>query len=100
MSKITEDYSYSGLVSLLQGDKELGKKILVELAKEIEENKVILANIEKQRSQILSKQVVLTGGLVNTMRHLELNFPLTVVAVDEIFTIEHAGKVKFEKNIL
>lgn len=99
MSEEIDDLSFSGIVSKLQGDKELGKKMLIEIALKAEKNKEEKASLQTKLQKCITESGILGAGVKNIMNHLELASPLTIIGDNEVIVITN-GDIKIEKNVL
>lgn len=99
MNELIDDLSFSGIVSRLQGDKELGKKMLIEIALEAEKNKEEKAILQKKLQKCINESGIYGAGVKNIMNHLKLESPLTIIGDNEVIVITN-GEIKIEKNVI
>lgn len=94
-----EDLSYSGLTDLIQGDKEKGRKALIELTNDYIETKADIEAKEKKLSTLKQDNDAIYGGIQKVMKHLKLQYPLAIKVDAGIIVISEKA-VSIETNVL
>lgn len=94
-----EDYSYSGISDLIQGDVQKGKEAIISMTedylaatKQIEETKKKLQALEAQRTEFFA-------GVHNVLRHLKRDAPLSVIKDLKLIVITDKC-ITLETNVL
>ena len=93
------DMSFSGLVKLIDGDKEKGKEVLIEIATTHEE---LLTKKRKLKAELLAINTeieLLKSGADNVLRHLGIPTPMAVLLEDRIIII-YENDIVIEKNVI
>ena len=93
------DLSFSGLVELIDGDKEKGKEALIEIANKHEELLTKERKLKAELSAINSEIELLKNGADNVLRHLKIPTPMGVLLEDKIIII-YENDIIIEKNVI
>ena len=93
------DLSFSGLVKLIDGDKEKGKEILIEIATTHEELLTKKRKLKAELSAINNEIELLKSGADNVLRHLKILTPMAVLLEDRIIII-YENDIVIEKNVI
>ena len=93
------DLSFSGLVKLIDGDKEKGKEVLVEIATTHEELQTKKRKLKAELSAINNEIELLKSGADNVLRHLKILTPMAVILKDKIIII-YENDIVIEKNVI
>ena len=93
------DLSFSGLVKLIDGNKEIGKEVLVQIANSHEELLTKERKLKAELSAINTEIELLKSGAENVLRHLKILTPMAVILEDKIIII-YENDIKIEKNVI
>ena len=93
------DLSFSGLVKLIDGSKEIGKEVLVQIANSHEELLTKERKLKSELSAINTEIELLKSGAENVLRHLKIRTPMAVILEDKIIII-YENDIKIEKNVI
>lgn len=93
------DCSYSELVEKIQGDKSIGKDVLIELSEEIIDYSAKIIEMQDAIKKMQTNQNYLRSGINNTMKHLELKTPLSI-KIDKGIIVISDSTVTIETNVL
>jgi|JI7StandDraft_1071085.scaffolds.fasta_scaffold702855_1 5'-3' exonuclease len=93
------DCSYSGLVKKIQGDKSIGKEILIELSEEIIDYEKRIFEMQDNLKKMQSNQKNLRAGIDNAMKHLQIKTPLSIKIDNGIIVISDVS-VTLQSNVL
>ena len=93
------DLSLSGLVKLIDGDKEKGKEALIEIANKHEELLTKERKLKAELSAINTELGLLKSGAENVLRHLKILTPMAVILKDKIIII-YENDIVIEKNVI
>ena len=96
---MTADLSYSGITDLIQNVKLKGADLLVEIAIERQELKLMIEQKEKELEQLKNRLSSLDGGARHVISHLKLKTPLFVKRSDFIVLISDTD-TSIEKNVI
>jgi hypothetical protein len=103
-NKYLEDLSYSGLTKIIQSDREIGKKCLIEIVKESEKYKKQYNDLAEKMQRTSVYIGLLNSGLENVIKHLKIDTPISIISEKEVIDIDNCdGQVKGYKiktNIL
>ena len=94
-----EDLSFSGLVNIIQRDKEKGKKVMIELSERFIDAKKEVGKLELMLQKAKCDQVTLQNAVVNVLKHLELQTPLAIKLDKSIIVITDIS-ITIETNVL
>lgn len=97
--KYLSDLSLSGLVKLIDGSKEIGKEVLVQIANSHEELLTKERKLKAELSVINTEIELLKSGAENVLRHLKILTPMAVILEDRIIII-YENDIKIEKNVI
>ena len=97
--KYTDDLSFSGLVSLIDGSETKGADVLNNIAHEMEENKKIIEKLEKDLQLAKNREGSLISGTQRVMQHLKKEYPLAVQRKDYIVVVTKEN-ISIERNVL
>ena len=97
--KYLSDLSLSGLVKLIDGDKEKGKEALIEIANKHEELLTKERKLKAELSAINTELGLLKSGAENVLRHLKILTPMAVILKDKIIII-YENDIVIEKNVI
>ncbi len=93
------DLSFSGLVKLIDGSKEIGKEVLIEITNKHEELLTKEIKLKAELSAINTELGLLKSGAENVLRHLKILTPMAVILEDKIIII-YENDIKIEKNVI
>jgi hypothetical protein len=93
------DLSFSGLSDTINGDKQVGKELLIKIACDYFKYTSRLNELEKELTQIKNQLGYTRGGINNAMQHLKLSKPLAIVTDNGLIVISEID-VTLEKNVL
>ena len=94
-----DDMSFSGLVKLINGNKETGKEVLIEIATLHEELLTKNRKLKAELSAINTEIELLKSGAENVLRHLKILTPMAVLLKDKIIII-YENDIIIEKNVI
>ena len=94
-----EDLSFSGLVNIIQRDKEKGKKVMIELSERFIDAKKEVGKLELMLQKAKSDQATLSNAVANVLKHLQLQTPLTIKLDKSIIVITDIS-ITIETNVL
>ena len=97
--KYTDDLSFSGLVSLIDGSETKGADVLNNIAHEMEENKKIIEKLEKDLQLAKNREGSLISGTQRVMQHLKKEYPLAVQRKGYIVVVTDKN-ISIERNVL
>lgn len=99
LKTIKMDCSYSGLVEKIQGDKSIGKEVLIELSKEIIDYESKIFELQDTLKKMQLNQKNLRAGIDNAMKHLQIK-TLLAIKIDEGIIVISDVAVTIERNVL
>jgi hypothetical protein len=97
--KYIDDLSFSGIVSLIDGNEEKGASVLDSIANEMEENKKIIEKLEKDLERAKNREGSLIAGTQRVMQHLKKEYPLAVQRNGYIVVVTDKN-ISIERNVL
>ena len=97
--KYIDDLSFSGLVSLIDGNEIKGADVLNSIAHEMEENKKIIEKLEKDLERAKNREGSLIEGTQRVMHHLKKEYPLAVQRQGYIVVVTEKN-ISIERNVL
>ena len=94
-----EDLSFSGLVNIIQRDKEKGKQVMIELSERFIDAKKEVGKLELMLQKAKCDQETLSNAVANVLKHLELQTPLAIKLDKSIIVITDIS-ITIETNVL
>ena len=96
---VLDDMRYSGLVGIIQNQKEVGRNILIEIAKARENNIKRKHQLEYELAMVNTSIIDFEGGVEHILKHLKLKKPLYINNGGSIVVISDKNIV-INNNIL
>lgn len=97
--KYIDDLSFSGLVSLIDGQENIGADVLNSIAHEMEENNKIIEKLESDLAQAKVRKDILIEGSKRVLHHLKKEYPLSVQRQGYIVVVTE-NNISIERNVL
>ena len=97
--KYIEDLSFSGLVSLIDGQEIIGADVLNSIAHEMEENNKIIEKLENDLACAKGRKHALIEGSKKVLHHLKKEYPLAVQRKDYIVVVTEEN-ISIERNVM
>ena len=95
----TDDLSFSGVVNQIDGDKDLGKQLLIEIAKEKNDALIRYAQMERDMKNLRTEIRMYQTGALNVCRHLSLELPLNVIG-DNLLVVIKEEEIIIDQNVI
>ena len=97
--KYIDDLSFSGLVSLIDGQENIGADVLNSIAHEMEENNKIIEKLESDLARAKIRKDTLIEGSKRVLHHLKKEYPLAVQRQGYIVVVTE-NNISIERNVL
>lgn len=94
-----DDLSFSGLVSLIDGNESIAADALDSIAQETDENKEKIKKLEKELDDAKTREGSLIAGKQRIMQHLKKEYPLVVQRSGYIVIVTEKN-ISIERNVL
>ncbi len=93
------DYSYSGLVDVIQGDTEIAGDVLFDLACQLQCINNEIDTLEKNLQSLKTTKADILQASKRVLKHIQKEAPLSVVREKSIIIINDSD-MKFETNVI
>ena len=97
--KYIDDLSFSGIVSLIDGNEEKGAFVLDSIAHEMEENNKTIEKLENDLACAKGRKDTLISGSQRVLQHLKKECPLAVQRKGYIVVVTKEN-ISIERNVL
>ncbi|PAC27814.1 hypothetical protein [Flectobacillus sp. BAB-3569] len=95
-----EDFSYSGLVDLIQGDTEVAGDVLYDLAFQLKELNEEIDELEKKLKSAARQKAELYAASLRVLKHINKEVPISVAREKVIIQVFDSGYLEINNNVI
>lgn len=89
----TFDFSYSGIVEIVQSNKEIGIKLITDFAQGVKTKELEIEEAEKKLKELNYDKTTYRGGIEKICKHLQIHPPLNLLIENKIYAINDKFEV-------
>lgn len=93
------DYSYSGLVDIIQGEEEVGGDVLLDLANQLVTVNNTIDKLERELKSLKITKSDILGASQRVLKHLSKDVPLAVIKGKTLVVVTQ-DNITIEKNVI